>query len=1039
MIIYDANGAQLLNIEVDDTSVRYKAIKGDNSLTLRFSLAEHIEVPIGSWCEFKGETYSLMAPSHISMHHRRNFEYSLLMYGDEAKAKRFMFINPVDGRLKFTLSAFPKEHLQMFVDNMNMREPEGKKDWKVGECIEHERITLSYNMTYCYDALVQLANQLELDYWFDGKNVYLGKLEVNKNEPLPLSYGGDGQGLKPGIKRTNYSDALPIEILYVKGSEENIDFSKYGSNELHLPMSASLGYDGFHFSDEEGFDESAARWYVVDSNGYSIRRSDKIQTTLAEDSLDCSEITPTKEEIVDRVDIVDEEKHFYDIYFTSDVDYKQYQIAGETAYIAFQTGQLAGKQFDLATTSKGTIICEKVGDSSWRVELKPQEIDGIMMPDHAKFFGPYDGDSFKVFGIQLPEEYISNPTKRSGAEWDMLRYAIKHLFVNEVAQYTISGELDEIFAKRNWSWISEKIVLGGYVSFSDKSFQEEPILIRITGIKEYVNKPYSPQLELTNQSIGGTVVGTINRIENQEVYNEQLYRNSINFTKRRYRDAQETSSLLQQALLSSFSDAISPITIKTMQTIVGDEALQFQFVESKSNPNVFTPTISYGKLTQKVTAPGCWIQHMTLGINGVSNTHAIDEYRFWKVKEFESQITEIDKPYYLYVKADWNNEEAEFDLRPAPIAMDAEKGVCYYFLVGILNKEIEGERSFVSLYGFTEILPGQISTDVIRSSEGNLSIDLVNAVIDAKKGATIKGSVKIEEGSMLSSLLAVGEEGTDNVDAFLNGSDDFSDEDHGKLILAGGVPSGDGTLAERSKDAKTRIYEDGHIVSSSAEIEGTVIAKSGKIADFDISGTRIGVANNGTTKGMFLTSGYIGFRDNTTREGDSGNYKRFSAIGENVNTSYQANCQAKFEIETTDSYQVDYGEAIGVHSSVKGYKNPYAFYCPNGQFAGLRPKVRRITSTSKTTLSEFDHTILCVRSDGGTINIELPKEKENGQCYEIWKWGNCGLTLTAANNIARLGVTSDVTQGVGTNWSGIIKLIYSADDAAWLMTLHKTE
>ena len=1060
MIIYDANGVQLLNIEVDDTSVRYKAIKGDNSLTLKFSLAEHIEVPIGSWCEFKGETYSLMAPSDISMHHRRNFEYSLLMYGDEAKAKRFMFINPVDGRLKFTLSAFPKEHLQMFVDNMNMREPEGKKDWKVGECIEHERITLSYNMTYCYDALVQIANQLELDYWFDAKNVYLGKLEVNKNEPLPLSYGGDGQGLKSGIKRTNYADALPIEILYVNGSEENIDFSKYGSNELHLPVSASLGYDGLHFSDEEGFDESDARWYVVDSKGYSIRRSDKIQTTLAEDSLDCSEITPTKEEIVDRVEIVDEEKHFYDIYFTSDVDYKQYQIAGETAYIVFQTGQLAGKQFDLYTTSNGTIICENVGDSSWRVGLKPQEIDGIMMPDHAKFFGPYDGDSFKVFGIQLPEEYISNPTKKSGAEWDMLRYAIKHLYVNEVAQYTISGELDEIFAKRNWSWISEKIVLGGYVSFSDKSFQEEPILIRITGIKEYVNKPYSPQLELTNQSIGGTVVGTINRIENQEVYNEQLYRNSINFTKRRYRDAQETSSLLQQALLSSFSDAISPITIKTMQTIVGDEALQFQFVESKSNPKVFTPTISYGKLTQKVTAPGCWIQHMTLGINGVSNTHAIDEYRFWKVKEFESQITELDKPYYLYVKANWNNEEAEFDLRPAPIAMDAENGVCYYFLVGILNKEIEGERSFVSLYGFTEILPGQISTDVIRSSDGLTYFDLLNGVISGDirfissngtqqkvsdyaesseylKKAFEKDQTNIAGGVVMTQMVAVGESGN-NIEAFLNGSYFAQHMDNGKLILASGIEY-KGNLERDAQEAKTRIYENGKLITKEAEIEGKIIAKTGEIADFEITGSRIGVADNGTTTGMHLSKSYISFRDNTTREGDSGTYKRFSAVGSNVNPSTAYEGLARFELSANDDYQASFGTAYGIQSSVSGYKNPYAFYCGAGQFAGLRPAVRRVDSTTKTTLGVMDHTILCCRSDGATIPIELPTNKEDGQCYEIWKWGSCGLSLTAANNISRLGVSASTTQGIGTEWLGVIKLIYSADYAAWLMTLHKTE
>ena len=97
MIIYDNEGIVLLDIEVDDTSVRYKAIKGENSLTLRFSLAEHVEVPLGAYCEFKGETYILMLPEDLTMNHRRSFEYSLVMHSEDAKSKRFMFINPADG------------------------------------------------------------------------------------------------------------------------------------------------------------------------------------------------------------------------------------------------------------------------------------------------------------------------------------------------------------------------------------------------------------------------------------------------------------------------------------------------------------------------------------------------------------------------------------------------------------------------------------------------------------------------------------------------------------------------------------------------------------------------------------------------------------------------------------------------------------------------------------------------------------------------------------------------------------------------------
>ena len=50
----------------------------------------------------------------------------------------------------------------------------------------------------------------------------------------------------------------------------------------------------------------------------------------------------------------------------------------------------------------------------------------------------------------------------------------------------------------------------------------------------------------------------------------------------------------------------------------------------------------------------------------------------------------------------------------------------YHLLTGVLNSEYEGSRSFVSLYGFTEVLPGRIATDMVVSSDGLNFIDFVN-------------------------------------------------------------------------------------------------------------------------------------------------------------------------------------------------------------------------------------------------------------------------------------------------------------------------
>lgn len=721
MIIYDNLGNLLLDIEVDDTSYRYKAIKGENSLTLKFSLAEHIEVPIGSYCSFKGEVYSLMLPEDLVMNHRRSFDYTLVMHSDEAKAKRYMFINPVDGRLKFSLTAKPREHLQMFVDNMNRRDA----GWSVGECPDHVEIVLSYNHTYCHDALVQLANDLELDYWFDGKTVNLGKLEVNKTNPLPLSYGGDGEGLRPNIKRSNYSESLPIEVLYVQGGTANIDASSYGASELHMPENYTIAFDGAHFEGEDGFDSSNARVYVTDSKGYSVRRSDKGVVNHSEDSLDCSEIEPTKEEVVVSVIEVDEEKHFYDITFSSDVDYSQYGIDGEVATIVFQSGMLAGKEFDLATDEDGNLICKSEGDY-WRMEIVPQEIDGITMPDMNSGYSPVGGDTFKVFGIQLPEEYIWE------AELEMLKYAVKHLYTNEDVQYTISGELDEIYAKKNWGAISDRFTLGNYISFSDKSFQEEPLLIRIIGVKEYVNKPYSPILEISNAAVTGSLIGTLNRMENEEARVDEQFKESRRFTKRSFARVQETLSMIEAAV-EGFDPGINPVVLQTMAIGVGSQALQFAFIRSLEDDTIDTPTFAFDEVAGVFSAPESFLMHYTIDVNSISTSYDSGAYRKWQINASESEaLLDGSIAYYLYAQVRKSDTTGDFILTESPMTFDDAELGYYNLLVGVLNTEYDGFRSFVPLYGFTEVLPGQITTDVIRSADGQTYFDLVNGVISGK-------------------------------------------------------------------------------------------------------------------------------------------------------------------------------------------------------------------------------------------------------------------------------------------------------------------
>lgn len=104
MIIYSPTGETLLDVMPDDNSYRHRAIMGDNSLTLYFSLPQHVEIPVGAYCERDGERYTLMHPESLKMHHTRHFEYTIELEGEQGKMSIWKFRNPIDGRLRFSLT-----------------------------------------------------------------------------------------------------------------------------------------------------------------------------------------------------------------------------------------------------------------------------------------------------------------------------------------------------------------------------------------------------------------------------------------------------------------------------------------------------------------------------------------------------------------------------------------------------------------------------------------------------------------------------------------------------------------------------------------------------------------------------------------------------------------------------------------------------------------------------------------------------------------------------------------------------------------------
>lgn len=529
MIIYSPTGETLLDVMPDDNSYRHRAMMGDNSLTLYFSLPEHVEIPVGAYCEHDGERYTLMHPESLKMLHTRHFEYTVELVAEQGKMSIWKFRNTVDGRLRFSLTAKPHEHLQMLVDNLNRRD----SGWTLGTCIDSPERVVNYDHAFCRDALAMIAKEFGTEYEIVGKRISLGAVEHDRANALPLSYG-KGNGFVSGVARTNSEDAVPTEILYVQGGERNIDRSKYGASTLHLPVNAAIAYDGAHFEGEAGYDAARARRYRTDEKGFSVQRADRPLSSMAEDSVDLSDIYPSRVGTVSEVITANEKNHFYD--FTdptipATLDFEQCLIAGEKMTVIFQSGMLSGREFEVKYAHAAS------GKKARRFEIVPQEIDGMTMPGGV--FVPRVGDKYAVFHCMLPQAYVNDTATRSGAEWDLLRKAVQHLYTHEMAKFAFTGTLDGIWAKRNWESVGERLRIGAFILFSDKQFQPEGVAVRIVGIKDYINTPHSPEIELSNAPVAVSFSTTLKTLESAAVAVEEKHREALQYSDRRFRDAKK--------------------------------------------------------------------------------------------------------------------------------------------------------------------------------------------------------------------------------------------------------------------------------------------------------------------------------------------------------------------------------------------------------------------------------------------------------------------------------------------------------------------
>lgn len=845
------DGTVKLSVEFSDSSLYRKELMVEEYVMLNFSTDTIVRFSKGDYIETefgKFDVVTINRPKENSTTGGYDYGQRFDGFVEKLKTRMFFYDRQNNKECTWKLTHTPSAFLDIVCSNIKAL-GWGEYAYSIDASLT-EMKNVNFDSTSIFDALTAIAEAWGIEWWIDDDlTIHLSKCE--HGDPVILSLDNEVVDMDRSEGSSSYATRL-----YAFGSTRNIPTNYRGASagtvvqgvvEKRLKLPAGIDYvDAWpNMADEDvveavvNFDEIYPKRIGTISEITTKQYTESVENTDGNSTVETWNAYRFKDG---------------GISFSKD-----YLIPGRELRIVFQTGVLAGMDFAISfepNTDGGS------GTGSQIYELVRNDDYGINLPNDT--LKPHVGDSYVLYGFDIA---LVSSTYVPAAEHEVLAAARLHLqkVCVENAIFTCNtnpikcagyventrGELVYAAANIIDLGVGQKVTL-----INDNQFANEGFGSRIFAIEKLLCDKFS-----CKYSIGGTakysrlsdIEGKVAGANDSADENKEEIRSSkkklIDFTNRKFRDVQETTKLLEKSLLN-FSGSINPISVKAMQLLVGDESLQFRFVNSKTAPQPIAHSVSFNHSTKRLFAVTGILQHLTIGIKTISSSHAASEYRYWNITDFTSPyIADGTKPFYLYAEVDKVEETGVFVLSEVPIGMDEISGK-YYLLVGILNSEFDGERSFVTLYGYSEILPGRITTEKIVSPSGNTYFDFVNEVIQGK--ITFKsGSAGLynlvewkDEDARITTAQTSASEAKKGVvsakDAIASnlGYEDYTDF-YNKAVLEGNTILEGGRLRNNMVDTDALFAKE--------LVAKNMIVLGGKVGDFDIASKLIG---SGYTNGV---------------------------------------------------------------------------------------------------------------------------------------------------------------------------------------------
>lgn len=674
---------------------------------------------IGDKITVFGRDYKLNRLPSVKKTGMHQFQYTLQFEGVQYDLFRITYDLTVDTTTNElqdvqgdTLTGNLHRFMTVLIANANRVFP-GK--WKLGACpdtIGDKTLTFGESDN-CLSVLQNLCGQSNFNIEFEivqSNGVYTVNLYERVGQTLPFTFEyGKGRGLYD-LHRENVSSSNIVTRLKVYGSTENIT-SKYRADRLCLPGKNK----GQSYIEKP---EMVAKYGVFEGR----KNFDDVKPTF----------TGSVEAVVDTFSFIDK-KFPFDLNATNASGETLYLINGVSAKIHFNTGNLAGYDFEVKsydhTTHKFTLL--KTTDD--RGDVFPSETSMAFQ------FGV--GNEYKILDVAYPSDIEAE------AEAKLAEVGNKYYDQNcqPKVQYGLSvtkAFLEKLVGTNDS--VTNFFAPGDFLHVVDADIDVDKA-IRIKSFVRNILDPYDYTLTISDITTNATIT---NRVISDLVELDKIVTiNSLKDPTRaraNWRSSREVLNMVFDPDGDYYTDKIKPGSIDTLALSVGAKSMQFGLINTVFQPN-------YNGNPKLVKWQGGVLTHYT-----IKEESAVS----WVMADGQTTLTGNNSAYYLYAKCERNGNAGVFIFTTSQIKVEDDVNY-YHFLVGTLSS-IDQElnvRSLALTYGFTMVNGRFIKTGRIESADGTTYFDLDNSEIGGRIVFSSNGQEK--------TLEELGKESLENKD-FIN-------------------------------------------------------------------------------------------------------------------------------------------------------------------------------------------------------------------------------------------------------------------------------